>query len=97
MQSKREPGMLRKKIEITNKLGLHARASAKFVAHATRYGSHVEVSKGDQTVNGKSIMGVMMLAAAKGTVIELTIQGEDEVAMLDDLCQLIENRFEEDE
>lgn len=97
MQSKSEPRMLRKKIEIINKLGLHARASAKFVAHATRYGSHVEVSKGDQTVNGKSIMGVMMLAAAKGSIIELTIEGEDEIAMLDDLTQLIQNRFEEEE
>lgn len=89
--------MLRKRIEIINKLGLHARAAAKFVARASRYGSNLEVSKGDQTVNGKSIMGVMMLAAAKGSEIELTIDGEDEVAMLDDLANLINDRFGEEE
>lgn len=89
--------MLKKNITIINKLGLHARASAKFVSQAAHYTSNIQIRKGDQTVNGKSIMGVMMLAANKGTEIELTVEGEDEVQMLEDLTELINNRFGEEE
>ncbi|QBR83273.1 HPr family phosphocarrier protein [Legionella israelensis] len=89
--------MITKKITIINKLGLHARASAKFVSTAARFQSHIEVSKGSQTVNGKSIMGVMMLAASKGSELTLQIEGTDEAAMEEALTSLIHNRFGEEE
>ncbi len=82
---------------IINKLGLHARASAKFVNTAGRFGSHIDIKRGNKIVNGKSIMGVMMLAASKGTEIELHINGEDEVAAMQALVDLINNRFGEEE
>lgn len=89
--------MLRKKIVINNKLGLHARAAAKLVHLASRYASEILLLKNGQTVNGKSIMGVMMLAASKGTEIELEVQGEDEAAALEAIETLINNRFGEAE
>lgn len=89
--------MIRETITIINKLGLHARASAKFVAMAARFQSQLEVKKGSQTVNGKSIMGIMMLAANQGTTLELCIDGPDEQEMLTALKQLIENYFGEGE
>jgi phosphocarrier protein HPr len=87
--------MIRKKVQIINKLGLHARAAAKFVQTAGKYASHIEVSNDGKVVNGKSIMGVMMLAASQNTWIELKIGGEDEETALTDLEQLINNRFGE--
>lgn len=95
--SREVPIMLTKKVKIINKLGLHARAAAKFVNHAGRFASDLQVTKGEQTVNGKSIMGVMMLAAAQGSEIELRFEGEDEAAMHDDIIALINDRFGEDE
>ena len=89
--------MIKKTITIINKLGLHARASAKFVAAAARFQSHIDVSKGNQTVNGKSIMGVMMLAASQGTELEIQIDGPDETDMMDAMVNLIEQRFGESE
>lgn len=89
--------MLNRAITISNKLGLHARAAAKFVSHTSRFGSEITVKKGPQEVNGKSIMGIMMLAASKGTEIEIVIDGDDEQAMMDDIISLIENRFDESE
>lgn len=89
--------MLKKTITIINKLGLHARASAKFVACAHRYASDIELKKGDQVVNGKSIMGVMMLAASQNTALEFSINGDDEQEMLDAITALIDNRFGEAE
>jgi phosphocarrier protein HPr len=89
--------MLSKQITIINKLGLHARASAKFVARASRYGSQIEVIRDTKIVNGKSIMGIMMLAASKGTSLELRIDGPDETEALADLENLINNRFGEEE
>ncbi|PJD98106.1 MAG: phosphocarrier protein HPr [Legionella sp.] len=89
--------MITNKITIKNKLGLHARASAKFVATAARYQSNIEVTKGTQTVNGKSIMGVMMLAANKGSELLFEIEGPDEQAMNDALTALIDNYFGEGE
>lgn len=84
-------------ITIINRLGLHARASAKFVSTAARYQSHIDVIKDSQTVNGKSIMGVMMLAANKGTALRLEIEGPDEVEMTQALTTLINNYFGEGE
>lgn len=89
--------MLKKTIAITNKLGLHARASAKFVSHASRFACEIEVSRNGKTVNGKSIMGIMMLAASKGTDIEITANGEDEVQAMAALEGLINNKFGEAE
>jgi len=89
--------MIKVQVLIINKLGLHARASAKFVSLAARFQSHIEVSKLSQTVNGKSIMGVMMLAAGQGTELTLSIDGPDEEAMQEALLNLINNRFGEAE
>lgn len=89
--------MIKTTIKIINRLGLHARASAKFVATAARYQSHIEISKGSQMVNGKSIMGVMMLAANQGCEITMDIEGPDEVEMNQALVALIENFFGEGE
>ena len=89
--------MLEKDVIIINKLGLHARASAKLVAHASRYQSSIELVKDSNIVNGKSIMGVMMLAASQGSEIILRIDGDDEQAALADIEALINNRFGEDE
>ena len=88
---------LRKEIEIINKLGLHARAAAKFVSHASRFGAHIEVKHNDKCVNGKSIMGVMMLAATKGTKLELIAQGKDARECLIELSELVEDKFGETE
>ena len=89
--------MIRKEITIINKLGLHARAAAKFVTLATTFESDVQLARAERVVNGKSIMGVMMLAAAKGVCLELIIDGKDEEQALDKLENLIFNRFGEAE
>ncbi len=89
--------MIEKKLAIINKLGLHARAAAKFVTYASRYGSEIEVVRGTRTVNGKSIMGVMMLAASKGTEILLRVTGDDEAEAFAALELLINERFGESE
>ncbi len=89
--------MLEQSITIINKLGLHARAATKFVNQASSFISTVEISKGEKTVNGKSIMGVMMLAAGKGTELMLKIDGEDEQEALQAITALVNNRFDEAE
>jgi phosphocarrier protein HPr len=88
--------MIHRQIEIINKLGLHARAAAKFVTLATGFESEVQLSHNGNQVNGKSIMGVMMLAAAKGAQLELLIEGPDEQEAAEKLCKLVANRFDED-
>ncbi|WP_028372147.1 HPr family phosphocarrier protein [Legionella lansingensis] len=87
--------MIRTKVTIINKLGLHARASAKFVSTTSRFQSHIDIIKDTQTINGKSIMGVMMLAANKGTELTLQIEGPDEVEMERAIVNLINDRFGE--
>ncbi|MCC5812975.1 MAG: HPr family phosphocarrier protein [Ectothiorhodospiraceae bacterium] len=89
--------MREREVTIVNKLGLHARAAAKFVAQASRFDCQIRVRKGEREVNGKSIMGVMMLAAGKGTSITLLADGEGEEAALDALETLIRERFHEKE
>ena len=89
--------MISREIEITNKLGLHARAAAKFVTKAGQYSSSVQLARNDQKVNGKSIMGVMMLAASQGTTLTLIANGEDETAAADALESLVKARFGEPE
>jgi phosphocarrier protein len=89
--------MLTRDVTITNKLGLHARAAAKLVSTAGRFAADVFLEKEDRRINGKSIMGVMMLAAAQGTNILLEISGDDEEAACSALEHLIANRFGEGE
>jgi len=85
-------------ITIINKLGLHARAAAKFVGVAGKYPCQIRVGRSpDSMVDGKSIMAVMMLAAGKGTEIHLHTEGDDEAAALEGLIELINNRFDEGE
>ncbi|MDH3286971.1 MAG: HPr family phosphocarrier protein [Betaproteobacteria bacterium] len=89
--------MLRREVEITNKLGLHARASAKLTQVAGQFESGVWLSRNGRRVNAKSIMGVMMLAAAKGSSVVLEADGPDEEAAMAAVTALIASRFEEDE
>ena len=89
--------MQKQTIEIINKLGLHARASSKFTQISSRFKAEVWIAKNGRRVNGKSIMGVMMLAAAKGAQVELETNGEDEDAAMAALVELINNRFDEAE
>lgn len=89
--------MISKKIKIINKLGLHARASAKFVSTASRFQSSIDVSKDGKTINGKSIMGVMMLAANKNSELLLEINGADEKELAMAITDLINNRFGEED
>jgi phosphocarrier protein HPr len=89
--------MLQTKIEISNKLGLHARASAKLTQLAGQYKSEVFLARQGRRVNAKSIMGVMMLAAAKGAQVEIETDGEDEDAAMQALTQLIRDKFGEGE
>lgn len=84
-------------VEIINKLGMHARAAAKFVKLATSFKSDIDIEKDSRRVNAKSIMGVMMLAASKGSTITLHADGSDAEKSLDALEKLINNRFDEDE
>jgi phosphocarrier protein HPr len=89
--------VLKQEIEIINKLGLHARASAKLTQTAASFQADVFIAKASRRVNAKSIMGVMMLAAGKGSKIELETSGEDEVAAMAALVALISDRFGEGE
>jgi phosphocarrier protein len=86
-----------REIEIVNRLGLHARAAAKLVSCASGFTSRIEIGRNGQRVNGKSIMGVMMLAASRGSRIMLDASGEDEEAALDALENLVRSRFGEAE
>lgn len=89
--------MIETKVTIINKLGLHARAAAKFVGCASGFSSSIKAGTGGKMVDGKSIMGVMMLAAGKGTEVDLQIEGRDEDAAFEALSSLIANRFDESE
>ena len=84
-------------VEIINKRGLHARASAKFVKMASTFDAEVTVSKDGSTVDARSIMGLMMLAAGPGCCIEIAAEGSEAEPALDALAQLVANRFDEDE
>lgn len=88
--------MLEQQFAIINKLGLHARASALFVKTASQFKSDIKVLRDDIEVNGKSIMGIMMLAAAKGTEIVLKVAGTDETEAFYTLGELIRNGFGEE-
>ena len=89
--------MIKQEIEIINKLGLHARASTKLTQTASQFASEIWIEKNGRKVNAKSIMGVMMLAAAKGSSITLEANGADEQAAMNTLKALINNYFDEGE
>ncbi len=89
--------MLKQEIEITNKLGLHARASAKLTQTAAQFQCEIFVSKAVRRVNAKSIMGVMMLAAGMGTVIAVETSGADEADAMSAILALIADKFGEGE
>lgn len=88
--------MLQQEFLIVNKLGLHARASALFVKTASRFASEIKLAKEGVEVNGKSIMGIMMLAASKGTTVRLTVNGSDEADAMQTIGDLIVNGFGEE-
>lgn len=89
--------MIKEQIEIINKLGLHARASAKLTQTAGQFAASVFVTKGTRRVNAKSIMGVMMLAAGKGTKIDVETDGADEADAMQAVLALINDKFGEGE
>jgi phosphocarrier protein HPr len=89
--------VIQTQVTIINKLGLHARAAAKFVGCTAAFASSIRAGTNGELVDGKSIMSVMMLAAGKGTVLDLEISGNDEEAALAALQTLIDNRFDEAE
>ncbi len=89
--------MIKQPVTIINKLGLHARAASKLVNLCSQHSSDVFLDKNGNRVNAKSIMGVMMLAASKGTELVLEVDGEDESECLQAIVDLIHNRFDEEE
>jgi phosphocarrier protein len=88
--------MVKKEFTILNKLGIHARPAAQFVKTANRYEANVFVEKDGEEVDGKSIMGLMMLAAGHGSIISVTTEGDDADAAMQALGELIGRKFEED-
>lgn len=87
--------MIRKDIEIKNKLGLHARAAAKLVHAAAHFKSSIKVRKGNEEVDAKSILGILLLAAGPGTMITLTATGDDETQAIESIEALIDSKFDE--
>ena len=87
--------MLTRQIEITNKKGLHARAAAKLINLANSFESEILVARDDNEVNGKSILGLLMLAAHQGCWVTVKVDGEDEHQALESIANLIESKFEE--
>jgi phosphocarrier protein HPr len=88
---------LERTVEITNKKGLHARASAKFVQAVEGFEADVTVTRGSETVGGTSIMGLMMLAAGPGTSITIRASGKDALEAMNAICALVNSRFGEDD
>ena len=89
--------VIEKELKIINKLGLHARAAVKLVEVASRFDSHITLRRNGREVNGKSIMGVMMLAASQGTSIDIKVDGPDEADAMACIETLVRDRFGEDE
>ena len=87
--------MIQRDIEIKNKLGLHARAAAKLVHTAARFRADIKVRKGEEEVDGKSILGILLLAAGRGSVVTIRADGDDERDALDAVEKLIDAKFDE--
>ena len=90
-------GEIRKTLMVVNKLGLHARAAAKLVELASRFGARISIRREEREADAKSIMRVMMLAASKGTNIEIVARGDDAAEAVDAIERLVAGRFEEPE
>jgi len=87
--------MTSRAVVVCNELGLHARAAARFVQLATRFESHIRVGRDGKTMDGKSILGILLLAAAQGTTLTITAEGPDEEGAVAALVQLVESGFAE--
>jgi phosphocarrier protein len=88
--------LIRRRVLVPNRLGLHARAAARFVHTASRFGARITAARGDKSMDGKSILGILLLAAAQGAEIEIQAEGEDEEEALAALCALVESGFGEE-
>jgi len=88
--------VIRRELRIRNRLGLHARAAARFVHTASRFRSRVTAGRDGQTMDGKSILGILLLAASQGTLIEVVAEGPDETEAIEALAALVEGGFGED-
>ncbi len=89
--------IIEEEVEVINKMGLHARAAAKLVQLTNRFKSDIIISLNDLQINGKSIMGIMLLAATKGTKLNISINGDDAEEMMKSIKELFENKFGEEE
>jgi phosphocarrier protein len=87
--------MTTRAVTVPNQLGMHARAAARFVHLATKYDAQIQVRRDTKVMDGKSIMGILLLAAARGTTIMISADGQDEVEAVEALCQLVESGFGE--
>lgn len=87
--------MLSRTVTVRNQLGLHARAAARFVHLATRFQARIRIGRGQRATDGKSIMGVLLLAASCGTAVTITAEGPDEAEAVEALCALVESGFGE--
>lgn len=87
--------MIQQQVTVVNPLGLHARAAARFVHRAGQFTSRIRVTRGTQTVDGKSILGLLLLAAARGATLELSVEGDDEAAAMSALVDLAAKGFED--
>ena len=88
--------MVSRSVTVVNQLGMHARAAAKFVHLAARFNAQVRVARESREMDGKSIMGILLLAAARGSIITITADGADETEALDALCRLVDSGFGEE-
>jgi phosphocarrier protein len=88
--------VIRRELAIRNRLGLHARAAARFVHTASRFRSRVTAGRDGRVMDGKSILGILLLAASQGTALEVTAEGEDEDQAMDALAALVDSRFGEE-
>ncbi|HCX73046.1 MAG TPA: HPr family phosphocarrier protein [Candidatus Cloacimonas sp.] len=88
--------MIKTKVTIKNKLGMHARPATMLVKAASKYRSDFKIIKGDMEINGKSIMGVMTLAAEQGSELELVADGVDEEHLIKEISTMFENKFDEE-
>jgi phosphocarrier protein HPr len=89
--------MTSRTVTVSNQLGLHARAAAKFVHLAARFEAQIRVGRENRVMDGKSIMGILLLAAARGTAITISADGTDEQAAVDALCALVASGFGEEQ
>ena len=88
-----DSNMTSRSVQVTNQLGLHARAAARFVHLATRFASQIRVARDARVMDGKSIMGILLLAAARGTTLVISADGVDEAVAVEELAQLVESGF----